>query len=101
MDESAKAVGAFVGPRLRRIRRWHDLSQAQLAYHAEIHRTQISLIEGGEHMPRLDTFVKLAGSLLLPASELLDGILWERRGERPGRMVVVGRDADADPPARR
>jgi transcriptional regulator with XRE-family HTH domain len=95
MDASAKQVAMIVGPRIRRIRRGLDLSQEALAYNAEIHRTQISLIEWGERLPRIDTVIKLAGGLGVSPCELLDGIVWELRGGRPGRIVEAGRDADA------
>jgi transcriptional regulator with XRE-family HTH domain len=95
MDASAKRVAGIVGPRIRRIRRGLDLSQEALAYNAEIHRTQISLIEWGERLPRIDTVIKLAGGLGVSPCELLDGIVWELRGSRPGRIVEAGQDADA------
>ena len=94
MDASAEFVAAIVGPRIRRIRRCQELSQEALADYAEIHRTQISLIEHGGRLPRIDTVIKLAGGLFVPSCELLDGIAWEPRGHRPGRMVEVGGDAD-------
>ena len=55
MDASAEFVAAIVGPRIRRIRRGQELSQEALADYAEIHRTQISLIEHGGRLPRIDT----------------------------------------------
>jgi transcriptional regulator with XRE-family HTH domain len=94
MDASAEFVAAIVGPRIRRIRRGQELSQEALADYAEIHRTQISLIEHGERLPRIDTVIKLAGGLFVPPCELLDGVLWEPRGHRPGRMVEVGCESD-------
>ncbi len=95
MDASAEFVAAIVGPRIRRIRRGQELSQEALADYAEIHRTQISLIEHAERLPRVDTVIKLAGGLLVPPCELLDGVLWEPRGHKPGRMVEVDRGTDA------
>ena len=95
MYASAQFVAAIVGPRIRRVRRGQELSQEALADFAEIHRTQISLIEHGGRLPRIDTVVKLAGGLLVPPCELLEGILWEPRGHRPGRMVEVREDTDA------
>lgn len=94
MDPSAEFVAAIVGPRIRRIRRAQELSQEALADFAEIHRTQISLIEYGGRLPRIDTMIRLAGGLLVPPCELVDGILGDPRGHRPGRMVVVDRGAD-------
>lgn len=95
MEVTAKQVAAIVGPRLRRIRRGLDMSQEALADNAEIHRTQMTGIEWGERLPRIDTLIKLAGGLGVSPCELLDGIVWEVRGSRPGRMVEVERDNDA------
>jgi len=94
MDGSAKFVASIVGPRIRGIRRGQELSQEALADYAEIHRTQISLIEHGERLPRIDTLIKLAGGLFVPPCEPLDGVLWEPRGHRPGRMVEVDCEPD-------
>jgi transcriptional regulator with XRE-family HTH domain len=89
MDATAKQVAAIVGPRIRRTRRQLDMSQEALAGSAEIHRTQMTAIEWGERLPRLDTLIKLAGGLGISTCELLDGIVWEVRGSRPGRMAEV------------
>jgi transcriptional regulator with XRE-family HTH domain len=95
MDATAKQVAAVLGPRIRRIRRGLDLSQENLADNAQIHRTQITAIEWGEQLPRIDTLIRLAGGLGVSPCTLLDGIVWEVRGSRPGRMVEKGQDADA------
>jgi transcriptional regulator with XRE-family HTH domain len=87
MDASAKQVAGIVGPRIRRIRRGLDMSQEALADNAGIHRTQMTGIEWGERLPRIDTLIKLAGGLGVPPREILDGIVWEVGGSRPGRMV--------------
>jgi len=46
---------------LRALRADTGLSQEELAFRAQIHRTQVSLIEGGERLPRFETLIKLAG----------------------------------------
>jgi len=94
MDASARQVAAIVGPRIRKTRRRLDMSQEALADNAGIHRTQMTAIEWGEQLPRVDTLIKLAGGLGISPCELLDGIVWEGRGSRPGRMVEVDRDGD-------
>lgn len=48
------------------------------------HRTEIGLLERGERTPRTDMIVKLAGSLSVPAGELLAGLEWT-----PGGVEVV------------
>ncbi|HKZ13226.1 MAG TPA: helix-turn-helix transcriptional regulator [Solirubrobacterales bacterium] len=79
---------------LRRFREAAGISQEDLAFAAEIHRTQISLIEGGHRMPRLDTLVKLAGALSVTANDLLDGIAWEPSVLRPGAFKMASPDGD-------
>jgi len=90
MEETAQRVAEIVGPRIRRIRRAQEMSQETLGHLAEVnHHGPISKIEHGEQLPRIDTPVKLAGALGVSPCELLDGIVWEVRGGRPGRMVEI------------
>lgn len=63
-------------------RRRAKLSQEELSFQAGLHRTEISLLERGCRLPRIDTLVKLAGALGVNSDELLDGLKWE-----PGEMV--------------
>jgi transcriptional regulator with XRE-family HTH domain len=91
MDATQKQVAGIVGPRIRRIRRGLDMSQEALADNAEMHRTEMTGIEWGERLPRVDSLIKLAGGLGISPCVLIDGIVWEVRGSRPGRIVEVGR----------
>ena len=68
---------------LRRLRDEADLSQEELAFRAAIHRTQVSLLEGGRRMPRVETLVKLAGSLGATPNDLLDGSTGSRSRPSP------------------
>ncbi len=70
------------------------MSQEALADNAEIHRTQMTKFEWGERLPRLDTLIKLAGGLGVSPCVLIDGIVWEVRGSRPGRIVEVAPETD-------
>lgn len=54
-----------------------DLTQEELAGRAEIHRTQIGALLGGDQLPRLDTLIKLAGALEIAPADLLAGIEWQ------------------------
>jgi transcriptional regulator with XRE-family HTH domain len=73
---------------LRRLRDEADLSQEELAFRAAIYGTQISLLEGGHRMPRVETLVKLAGSLWATPNDLLGGITWEPIESVTGGLVV-------------
>ena len=88
MDATARQVAAIVGPRIRRTRRRLDMSQEALADNAEIHRTQMTGIEWGERLCRIDSLIKLAGGLGVSPCALLDGLVWEMAGTRRGRFVV-------------
>lgn len=72
------------GANLARCRAGADISQEELSFRASIHRTEVSLLERGERMPRVDTALRLAGSLSVPLEELTAGLEW-----RPGYEVVV------------
>jgi transcriptional regulator with XRE-family HTH domain len=81
---------------LRRLRDRADLTQEELARRAGIHRTQISMIEGGERMPRLDTLIKLAGALGVPVGGLVEGITWSPVEQRRGGFVMAPEEASED-----
>jgi len=53
------------------------LSKTATAERAGLHRTEVSLIERGERVPRLDTIVKLAGALEMEPCALLVGMAWK------------------------
>jgi transcriptional regulator with XRE-family HTH domain len=70
---------------LWKARRRSGLSQEELGFRAGLHRTEISLLEVGGRLPRIDTLVRLAGGLGIEPGELLDGIVWN-----PGDISLGG-----------
>lgn len=74
---------------MRRLRTAAGLSQEELSFRAAIHRTQISLLEGGHRMPRVFTLVCLAGALGVTPNDLLEGIAWEPIESISGGLVVT------------
>lgn len=70
---------------LVRLRKRAGLSQEQLGFRAGLQRTEIGMLERGVRLARIDTLVKLAGSLEVEPGELLDGIVWQ-----PGEPVRGG-----------
>ena len=74
---------------LLRLRQGRKLSQEELAARASVHRTQISLMEGGKRLPRLDTLIKLAGALEVEVPRLVEGIAWEPTVTASGRFDVT------------
>ena len=72
------------GRNLARCREGAGISQEELSFRASIHRTEVSLLERGERMPRVDTALRIAGSLGVPLDDLIAGLEW-----RPGYEIVV------------
>jgi transcriptional regulator with XRE-family HTH domain len=83
-------IAAQFGTNLARRRKRAHLSQEELAVRASLHRTAIGQLERGERTARIDTLVKLAGSLGLPPGELLDGMGWSPGGTRVGQFTGRG-----------
>jgi transcriptional regulator with XRE-family HTH domain len=79
-------AGQF-GDNLIRQRKLADLSQDELSFRASVHRTEISQLERGLRVPRIDTVIKLAASLEIEAQELLVGINWTQGNVRFGSFV--------------
>jgi transcriptional regulator with XRE-family HTH domain len=67
---------------LRRARTRAGISQEELGYRCDLHRTEISLLERAGREPRLATIVKLAGALGTGAAELCEGISWKAESRR-------------------
>lgn len=78
---------ARFGNNLARLRKRAGLSQEDLSFLASLHRTEISQLERGLRLPRIDTVAKLKYSLEVSADDLLDGITWTPGDYRPGGFV--------------
>jgi len=81
-------VAEQFGRNLAYCRRRAKLSQEELAVRASLHRTAVGQLERGERVARVDTVVKLAGSLSIPPGELLDGMGWSPGGTRVGTFTT-------------
>jgi len=89
-------IAAQFGRNLARCRKQAGISQEELSHRADVHRTEVGLLECGKQSPRADTVVKLAGAIPVPVGELLDGLSW-----MPNRIEVVegGFEIDGEPEA--
>jgi len=67
---------------LRKARTEAGISQEELGYRCELHRTEISLLERAGREPRLATMVKLAGALETTVAALAEGIAWQPSRKR-------------------
>jgi len=74
-------VAEQFGSNLAYCRKRAKLSQEELSFRAGLHRVTVGLLERGERVCRIDTLVKLAGTLGVSSDELLDGLEWQ-----PGAM---------------
>lgn len=85
---------------LRRIRAQRKLNQFDLGVRANMHRTEVSLLERAKREPRMETLLKLAAVLEVPLDDLLEGIEWHpsvaQASPSKGRFRVspVGRQSD-------
>ncbi len=78
--EVRHAVAREFGLNLLALRKRAKLSQEELGFLASLHRTEISQLEKGARLARIDTLVKLAGALSVPRGDLLKGMTWKALG---------------------
>jgi transcriptional regulator with XRE-family HTH domain len=83
-------VAERFGANLASARQAAGISQEELGIRASLHRTAIGQLERGERTARLDTFVKLVGSLGATPADLLAGLDWQPGGTRIGRFDFGG-----------
>lgn len=83
MDSSRLAE--HFGRQLWRRRRLAYLNQEELGRLLGMHRTEISRLERGLSVPRLDTILKLSAGVEASPCELIAGLRW-----RPGSHDLVG-----------
>jgi transcriptional regulator with XRE-family HTH domain len=85
-------VAEQIGLNLRKIRRRADMSQDDLARRSGIHHSEISLLERGRRIPRIDTCIRILGSTGADAQELVEGIGWVEPGswDQMGCFTIVG-----------
>lgn len=77
-------IAALFSANLRHHRKRLGISQERLAHLAGLHRTEIGFLENAGRVPRIDTVIKLASSLLIEPGELLAGTTWLPSSDGPG-----------------
>jgi transcriptional regulator with XRE-family HTH domain len=85
------------GDNLFRCRTEVGISQDELSVRASVHRTEISQLERGLRIPRVDTLVKLAGGLGVEPGQLLVGLSWKPGNLSQGNFEGHAADADKAP----
>ena len=83
-------IAGVFGDNLARLRRSAGVSQDELSVRASVHRTEISQLERGLRVARIDTLIKVASSLEVTPDELLAGLSWEPGETRIGRFASGG-----------
>jgi DNA-binding XRE family transcriptional regulator len=84
-----RLVGVAFGQRLAQLRTEHQLTQEELAYRSEMHRTAVANLEKGTNVPRLDTVLKLAAALDMNPCQLIEGLPeWKLPSRAHGRFEV-------------
>lgn len=63
-------INKIFGKRIELLRKKQNLSQEELAFRCELHRTYIGAIERGEKSPTLNTIEKIANGLNVEIIEL-------------------------------
>lgn len=85
-------IAARFGDNLVRCRKLADLSQEEVSLRASVHRTEVSQLERGLRIARIDTLIKLRDALEVSADDLLAGIVWNSGQYRPGGFSMEGED---------
>jgi transcriptional regulator with XRE-family HTH domain len=85
----ASDLALQLGEILRAARKRAGLSQEELGVRAGLHRTAVGQLERGERTPRADSVIRLAGSMGIPAGDLLEGIVWNPGDYRIGDYAVT------------
>lgn len=80
------------GANVARCRGVVGVSQKELGFLADLHRTAIGQLERGERIARADTLVRLSGSLGVEPGALLAGLTWTPATYTGGHLVVAGKE---------
>jgi transcriptional regulator with XRE-family HTH domain len=80
------SVAKQFGTNLARLRKRADQSQEETAVRASVHRTEISHLERGLRVARVDTVAKLAAALEVDPGDFFEGIVWQPGDVRYGQF---------------
>jgi transcriptional regulator with XRE-family HTH domain len=76
VSDLSESVAKAFGEKLLAARENAKLTQEALGYLSSVHRTEISQLELGHHVPRLDTVIKIAGALNIEPCDLTADVRW-------------------------
>jgi len=81
--ETTKTTERVFGKEISRLRRRLGISQEELGFRTDLHRTYISQIERGIKSPTLGVILKLARKLGISAAKLISNVEKKARKENP------------------
>jgi len=87
------SVAQQFGDNLARLRKRAGMSQEETSVRAGLHRTEISQLERGLRLARVDTVAKLASALEIAPGELFEGIAWKAGAVHRGSFELPDQDA--------
>lgn len=79
---------AVLGQNIARYREAMGVSQEELGFIAELHRTAVGQLERGEQIPRADSVLRLCGALGVEPTDLFEGLNWKPAVFSKGELVV-------------
>lgn len=79
-------VAERFGANVARQRKLAEMSQEETSVRAGLHRTEVSQIERGLRLARVDTIAKLAAALEVDPNEFFEGIVWKPGAVYRGRF---------------
>jgi DNA-binding XRE family transcriptional regulator len=87
-----------IGLNLRRMRRRACMSQEDLSKRTGLHHSEISLLERGHRVPRIDTCIKIIESINADPRDLFRSIAWHQpaRWDEKGWFTIAGVDDPVD-----
>lgn len=86
--EDKPAFARRFGKNLAECRKEKGLSQEELGFRAELHRTEVGMLERGIRIPRIDTLLKLACCLSVGVEVMFVGLHYTPRVASPGEFTV-------------
>jgi transcriptional regulator with XRE-family HTH domain len=86
------AFAEVFGKNLARHREALGVSQEDLGFLADLHRTAVGQLERGERTARADTVLKLCGSLGVEPTALFEGLSWTPAEYNKGELIIQLRE---------
>ena len=74
MVASGRTPGAILGSEIARLRKRLGISQEELAFRVEVHRTYVSQLERGLKCPTLKVILKLSKALGISGGRLVEEV---------------------------